>query len=127
MGSLTDYAENRALNQFFNSSQAVGGTVYMVLCTADPTDAATGASCSEVANANNYARKTITFGAPSSRRVTQNAQVDFNQASGAWGTVSHWAISDSATWGAGNILAHGAFTSSFSPVSGNTPRMKASS
>lgn len=123
MGSLTDYAENRALNHIFNASQSVGSTVYLVLCTADPTDAATGASCSEVANANNYARKAITFGAASSRRVTQNAQVDFNMASGPWGTISHWAISDSATWGAGNILAHGAFTSSFSPVSGNTPRI----
>lgn len=123
MGSLTDYAENRALNHFFNSSQAVGGTVHMLLCTADPTDAATGASCNEVANTNNYARRTITFGAPSARRVTQSAQVDFNQASGAWGTVTHWAISDSATYGAGNILAHGAFTAPFSPVNGNTPRI----
>lgn len=123
MGSLTDYAENRALNHIFNASQTVGSTVYLFLSTGDPTDAATGASCSEVANANNYSRKAITFGVAASRRITQNAQVDFNMASGAWGTVTHWGISDSATWGAGNVLAQGQFTSSFSPVSGNTPKV----
>jgi hypothetical protein len=47
--------------------------------------------------------------------------VTFNQASGSWGTVTHWTIVDSGTYGAGNVLAYGAFTTSFSPVSGNTP------
>ena len=123
MGSLSDYAENRVLNHFFNSSQTVGSTVYIGLSTADPTDAATGASCNECANANNYARKVITFGAPASRRTTQSAQVDFNTASGSWGTVTHWFIADSATYGAGNVLAYGALSSSISPVNGNTPRI----
>lgn len=123
MGSLSDYAENRILNHIFNASQTVGGAVYMALCTQDPTDAATGASCFEVANSGAYARKAISFGVPASRRVTQDAQVDFDTATGAWGTVTHWVITDSATWGAGNVLAHGAFSASFSPVLGNTPRV----
>jgi hypothetical protein len=76
---------------------------------------------SEVANANNYARTAIAFGAAAARRVTQSAQVTFPQASGAWGAVTHWGITDSATRGAGNMLAVGAFTASFSPVAGNTP------
>lgn len=123
MGSLSDYAEARALNHFFNASQTVGSTVYIGLCTADPTDAATGASCNECANTNNYGRKAITFGAASARRVTQNAQVDFNTASGSWGTATHWVIVDSATYGSGNVLAHGALSASISPVNGNTPRI----
>lgn len=61
--------------------------------------------------------------AAASRRVTQNAEVQFPQASGAWGTITHWVIVDSATHGAGNVLAHGAFSSSFAPVSGNTPKI----
>jgi hypothetical protein len=76
-----------------------------------------------VANANGYARKAISFGAPASRRVTQDAQVDFDTASGAWGTVRGWVIVDSGTWGAGNVLAHGSFSAEFSPVLGNTPRI----
>lgn len=123
MGSLSDYAENALLNHIFNTAYTRPTTVYLALCTADPTDAATGASCSEVANTNNYARKAISFGAASARRITQDANVDFNTASGAWGTVTHWVITDSLTYGAGNVLAHGQFTASFAPVNGNMPRV----
>jgi hypothetical protein len=123
MGSLSDYAENRILNHLFNASQAVGSTVYIALCTANPTDASTGASCSEVANSNGYARKAISFGAASARRITQDAQVDFDTASGSWGTVLGWVLVDSGTHSAGNVLAYGDFSASFAPVSGNTPRI----
>ena len=121
MGSLTDFAENELLDHLFNAAYTASANLYLVLCTGDPTDAATGASCNEVADANGYERTAITFGAASARRITQNAQVQFPQATGSWGTISHWCIADSATHGAGNILAHGAFSSSFTPVSGNTP------
>ena len=123
MGSLSDYAENALLNHLFNTAYTRPATVYLALCTADPTDAATGAACNEVANANNYTRKTISFGTASARRITQDAVVDFNSATGNWGTVTHWVITDSATWGAGNVLAHGQFTASFAPVNGNAPRI----
>lgn len=123
MGSLTNYAANKLLDHLFNAAYTSPGAVYLVLCTADPTDAATGASCHEVTNANGYSRTAISFGASSSRRITQDAQVSFPQATGPQGTVTHWALADNATYGAGNILATGSFSSSFSPVSGNTPRI----
>lgn len=121
MGSLSDFSENELLDHLFNAAYSPAAAIYLALCTADPTDAATGASMSEAADANGYARQAITFGAAASRRVTQNAQVSFPQASGSWGTITHWAIVDNATHGAGNVLAHGAFSASFAPVSGNTP------
>ncbi len=121
MGSLSNFSENSLLNHLFGSAYTPAATVYLALCTADPTDAGTGAAMSEAADANNYARKAITFGAAASRKVTQSGIVTFNQASGAWGTITNWAIVDSATHGAGNMLAHGAFSASFAPVSGNTP------
>lgn len=127
MGSLSDYAENALLNHLTtNAAYSPSATIYLALCTADPTDAGTGASMNEVANSGAYARKAITFGAASSRRVTQNATVTYDQASGSWGTISHWAIVDSATHGAGNMLAHGAFSVSKSVVSGNTPSVASS-
>lgn len=122
MGSLSNYAENALVNHICrNSAYTPAATLYLALATADPTDAATGASMNEVANTGNYARTAITFGAAASRRVTQSGAVTFPQASGAWGTVTHWAIVDSATHGAGNVLASGAFGTSRSPVAGNTP------
>lgn len=121
MGSLSDFAENELLDHLFNAAYTAAPTIYLALCTADPTDAGTGASMNEVANANAYARTAITFGAAASRAVAQNADVDFPQATGSWGTVTHWAIVDNATHGAGNMLAHGAFTTSYPVVNGNSP------
>lgn len=123
MGSITNFLENELLDHVFNATYTPPATVYLALCTADPTDAATGASMNEVADANGYARQAITFGAASSRRVTQSAQVTFPQASGSWGTASHWAIVDSATHGAGNALAYGAFGTPKAIVNNNTPNV----
>ncbi len=121
MGSLTDYAENAALKHLvLEAAYTPVATLYLALCTADPTDAATGASMSEVANSGAYARTAITFGAAASRRVTQSGAVVFPTATGSWGTVTHWAVVDTNTYGSGNVLAAGAFASSFAVVSGNT-------
>lgn len=120
-GSLSNYGENAFINHLFGTAHTPAATVYLALATGDPGEAATGASMSEVADAGSYARTAITFAAASSRAVAQSAIVTFPQASGSWGTVTHYAITDSGTHGAGNVLAYGAFTSSFAPVSGNTP------
>lgn len=119
MGSLSNFAENALLGHCFGSPHSPTATMYVALCTADPTDAGTGASMSEVADSNNYAREAITFAAASSRRLTQSGNVEMNEASGSWGTITHWAIVDSGTHGAGNMLACGAFATSFPVVSGN--------
>ena len=121
MGSLSNYAENALANHIStNAAYTSVATLYLALCTADPTDAGTGASMNEVANSGSYARTAIAFAAAASRRITQNAGVTFPTATGSWGTVTHWAILDSATHGAGNLLAYGAFASSFSVLTGNT-------
>src|SRR3990172_8390065 len=114
MGSLSNFGEDSFLNQITtNTAYTPVATVYLALATADPTDAGTGASMSEVPNSGSYARTAIAFGAASARRVTQSGAVVFPEATGSWGTVTHWAILDSATHGAGNMLAAGAFVSSF--------------
>lgn len=122
MTTLTNYAENALLNHITtNSAYTPAATLYLALCTSDPGEAATGGSMNEVANSGSYARKAVTFGAAASRRVTQSGTVTFDAATGSWGTVTHFAIVDSATYGAGNVLAYGALTASQSIVSGNTP------
>ena len=124
MGSLSNYSENALLGHLFTSAYTAPAGIYLALLTADPTSG-DGASITEAANANGYARTAISFGAASARRVTQDALLTFPAASGSWGTITHWALTDSATYGAGNVLAHGAFSSSFSPVAGNTPKVAA--
>lgn len=123
MGSITNSLEQDLLDHILNKvAWSNPATIYLCLCTADPTDAATGAAMNEVANSNGYARTAITFAAASSRSIDQNASVDFPQASGGgWGTVSHWAIADTNTYGSGQVLAHGAFTQSKTINDGDTP------
>ena len=118
-GGLTNFGKSAVVSHLAATAHSPAATVYLALFTADPTVA--GTLTNEVADANSYARTAITFGAAASRRVTQSAQVTFPQASGSWGTVTHWGIVNSATRGAGNMLAFGAFSTSFSPVAGNTP------
>lgn len=100
MSSFADYLENALLNHTFrNSALSSPATVYLGLFTAAPSDTGGGTEVSGGA----YARTAITFGAPSpAGTITQNADVLFPVASGAWGTVTHWGIFDAST--AGNML-----------------------
>lgn len=124
MGSLTNYAENLLLNHIFNASQSAPSNIYLALCTASPGEAATGASMNEVADANGYARTLIAFDAAASRQV--NGQlVTFPAVTGAGYSNTHWALVDSVTHGAGNVLAYGGMSQTYNWVSGNTPRVAA--
>ena len=121
--SITNYAES-ALIQHLTGEAAYtpAATLYVALCTADPTDAATGASCNETANAGGYARQAITFAAASGGSIAQSGQIDFPQASADYASpITHYCIVDSATYGAGNALAYGAFSASKTINTNNTP------
>jgi hypothetical protein len=125
MGSLSDFGENKWIEHLASTAYTQPATVYLGLCTADPTDAATGAACNECANANNYARITCAFAAASGRAIANTGTLTFPTASGAWGTATHFVVTDSGTYGAGNVLAHGALVTPKSIVNGNTPSMAA--
>ncbi len=120
MGSLSDFAENALLKHLLlEAAYTPAATLYLGFSTADPTDAATGAAANEVANSGSYARTAIAFAAAASRAIAQTGAVVMPLATGSWGTVTHWFIADTATYGAGNVVAHGAFTTSFAVVAGN--------
>lgn len=121
MGSLTNFSETESLDHLCGTSYSPGASVYVALCTADPTDAATGASMNEVANSGSYARTAIAWSAAAARAIVQNGDVQFPTATGSWGTVSHWALVDSNTYGSGNVLAHGAFSQSKAVATDDQP------
>lgn len=127
MGTFTDFAEATFLKHMAKeAAYTPAATIYMALCTASPTDTATGASMNEVANSGSYARTAITFGgAAASRRITPTATTTFPTSSGSWGTVTHWAWVDTNTYGSGNVLCYGALGTSRSIVTGNTPSVAA--
>jgi len=107
MAAMSNYLENALINATLrNTSYTTPSTVYVGLYTSDPTDANTGTEVS----GGSYARKAATFGAPSNGASTISSAIEFDQATGSWGTVTHFGILDAAT--SGNLLYHGALTAS---------------
>jgi len=106
MGSISNFLEGKLLDHIFNqNTYTPPSTVYIGLSTADPTEDGSGLA---EPTGGSYAREAITFGAASSRRVTQDAKVTFTKATDSWGTISHWALFDAQT--SGNMLAYGSIT-----------------
>jgi len=123
-GSLSDFAELELLDHIMGVGSFTMPTVYIGLCTADPTDAGTGAACNEVADSNAYARLAISadFQTPAaSGAIANDGAVAFVTATGSWGECTHFAYFDSGTHGAGNMLAHGDLTASKTVGDGDTP------
>lgn len=101
MAEMSNYLENALINATLrNTSYTSPTTVYVGLFTSDPTDAGSGTEVS----GGSYARTAVTFGAPSNGVSTNNAAVEFPQATGNWGTVGWIGIHDAAT--SGNLMYH---------------------
>ena len=110
MSAASDYLENKVLDHFLGTaSTSAPATVYLALFTSDPTDAGSGTEVSTSGTA--YSRQSIAFSSASSGSTSNSADVEFSQATGSgFGTVTHFGIYDAST--AGNLLFHGALTSS---------------
>ena len=83
------------------------GTYYLALFLTDPTASGTGTE----ASGGGYARKVISFDAPSlvagKQQVKNTDAVDYGVITADIGTVSYWGIFDSQT--GGNLLWFGSF------------------
>lgn len=107
MAALSNYLENALINATLrNTAYTSPTTVYVGLFTSDPTDAGSGTEVS----GGSYARKSMAFDAPSNGASVNTSAVEFNQATGNWGTITYFAIFDAST--SGNMLYHGALTTS---------------
>jgi hypothetical protein len=115
MAAMSNYLETALINHIFRTSSFTQPAVIAVaLCTAAPDDTSTGATITEVANSNDYSRVSVGRGdsvwaatSGTDGTTSNSAAITFTAASGSWGTVTHVAIVDSASWGAGNVLFYG--------------------
>lgn len=104
---MSNYLEDALINATLrNTTYTSPTTVYVGLYTTDPGEGNTGTEVS----GNGYARKAVTFGAPSNGASTNSADVTFDQATGSWGTIGYIGILDSLT--GGNLLYYTALTTS---------------
>lgn len=121
MSAMSDYLENKLVDQLFRGQSApTTTTLYVALLTAAPSDSGGG---TEVAGGS-YARVAVTSslanwaGTQSSGSTTassgtggqtsNNGAITFPTPSAGWGTVTHFGIYDAAS--GGNLLFWGSLT-----------------
>ncbi len=110
MGSFTDYWEDKILDHVFGKGTYTPPTIYAGLSTADPLD--DGSGLAEPSD-NGYSRVQTSasdWNAASGGSLDNANEITFAQATGSWGSVTHFALFDAAT--GGNILAHGSLSQS---------------
>lgn len=112
MAALSDYLETNLVNHVLRGTAFTApASTWVALFTADDGLEA-GTITSEVSGGS-YARVEVGTGgwsAPTDGVTDNSADVDFGTATANWGTVTHVAIMDAST--AGNVLWHGALTTS---------------
>ena len=115
------YLENELLDHTFGKgSWTAPTTLYVALSTAATDD--DGAITEP--SGNGYARASFddtSMAAASGGTVASNAAISFPQASGSWGTCSHYSIRDAAA--AGNQLWNGQLVANITPINGTTPEI----
>jgi hypothetical protein len=122
MAEFSNYLENAIINATLRATSYTSpSSVFVALFTSDPTDAGSGTELS----GNAYTRKAVTFSAPSNGVTSNSADVNFDQATGNWGTVSHIGIYDAST--GGNLLYHTPLTSSKTIETGDLFKIATSS
>lgn len=118
MGGFSDYWENEILDHLFSKGNYTPPAIYVGLSTADPSD--DGSGLAEPCD-NGYARVATTgsdWNVASGGAVANANDIIFPQATGSWGTITHFALFDAAT--GGNMLAHGSLSE---PMEINSPNM----
>ena len=123
MGSFTDHWENEILDHLFGKGSYTPPTIHVGLSTADPGDS--GAGLSEPSG-NGYARVSTAaadWNSASGGSLDNANAIVFPQATGSWGTITHFALFDAST--GGNMLAHGSLTQSKTVASGDTAQFAA--
>lgn len=126
MSAASDYLENEVLDHVLGQGARTYTSptnLYIGLWTADDGLEA-GTLTSEVSGGS-YAREAVAFDAAASGSTSNTSTVTFTTATANWGTITHVAVMDSATAGAGNVLFHGAVTSSKTIETGDTFQISA--
>lgn len=129
MSAASDYLENKVLDHVLgNTAFTQPTTLYLGLWTADD-GLESGTITSEVSGGS-YARQDIdvdgssgAFDTSSGGSSSNTQTITFPAATANWGTITHVAVMDAST--GGNVLFHGAVTTSKTIESGDTFQVSA--
>jgi hypothetical protein len=116
--AFTNYLENKVMAYVWTGTafSSPSGSLYVGLFTAAPGEGGGGTEVS----GNGYSRKQATM-TTSGNASTNSGAVEFDTATGTWGTITHVAIFDAST--SGNMLAYAALTSAKTIATGDVFRI----
>ena len=118
--SFSNTYETTVLQWTFTTDSVTRPTAwYLGLFTANPDEDGSGAT--EISG-NGYTRKSVSF-TVSGNLATNSAAVEFDVATGSWGTISHVAVFDASS--GGNQIAYAALTTSKAIDTGDVLRFPA--
>ena len=116
MSAASDYLEDKLLDHTLGNTAFSQPSNFVALFTAT-TGLETNSPSAECSGGG-YARQSASFAAASSGSCSTDATITFPAATGNWGTITHVAVMDAST--SGNVLYHGAVTSSKTIETGDT-------
>jgi hypothetical protein len=127
MSAASNYLENKVLDHVLTATAYTQPARHIALFKSPVSEAATdadleaGTLTNEVSTSGtSYGRQSVTFAAASSGTSATNATVTFSAATASWGTITHVAVMDGGTAGAGNVLFWGRVTTAKTIDSGDT-------
>lgn len=111
-GYLSNYAENKLLDHLLKVAAFTRpANLFLATCTADPGETGTGGTIVEPDAADAYARQPCDDWTEAASRASANSvAIVYPEATGTWGALTHFAILDTVTLAAGNIIAYGLIT-----------------
>lgn len=124
---ITHYTANKVLQALCGKEQSIvlGQTAYVGLSTTTPTAAGgnvtepSGNGYSRVMLGNYNQSYTQKMGSPSGGAITNTEIIYYPEATGAWGTITHFCIYDASI--NGNLLAFGELTDPIAPTANTIP------
>ena len=128
MTAASNYLENKVLDHVLKYATApyTGVTnTYLALFNNTSTNTAANLEAGTLTDETStsgtaYSRQILTWATASSGSSATNSTVTFSAATASWGTITHVAVMDGGTAGAGNVLFWGAVTTSKTIDTGDT-------
>lgn len=103
--SFSNYLEGALLDHLFGIVALGAPQTWVALSTADPTEDGTGLA---EPVGGGYARVQVAAWTRSGSRISNTNQVQFPEASGSWGTITHFAVVSASV--GGNVLFRGSLS-----------------
>ena len=123
MAELSDYMENKII-EVMRATTFTAVAAYVALFATD-SGLEAGSLAGEIGTAGGYTRQLAGLSAASGGASSNTADITFPTATAAWGTITHCALMDGATIGAGNVFMHSALDASKTIASGDTFKVNA--